>query len=172
MGVTEVATAKEIIEARQATALGEALHAAMVKRGMKSSEIARAVYGEDSKGFASGTGKMGEIVRGRNRPSDPTLPKFADALGLEIEPLIAMRDAMPRYHNVAARKNEKPQAKALPAPPLPAPSRADEPPQFSLVIDQAGQATLRLNLVGVPMRTALQAMGALTAAGLLDGDGA
>jgi hypothetical protein len=40
-------------------------------------------------------------------------------------------------------------------------------PQFSLMVDQQGRATLRLNLLEMPMAVAMRAMAALTVAGLL-----
>lgn len=55
-------------------------------------------------------------------------------------------------------------------PPVPAPPPPAELDQFALVVGQDGRATLRLNLVNIPMKDALRTLHSLTAAGILRSD--
>ena len=83
------------------------------------------------------------------------LERFALVLDMPVAELAALQGAsydLPAAHKPAAAPEREQRA---------------EPDQFSLVVDARGRATLRLNLVDVPMERAMRAMGALTSAGLL-----
>jgi hypothetical protein len=160
----------------------DALRQMMTDAGFTvQNDFAIAVWGLDANGKASRSGHCSQILSGKNRATDKALTEMAPHLNKTPAELIAMRDEMvlpidpralvpsPREVRAAAAstkpsKVKPPMVYSSQAPVLP--SRPAE--QFALVIAQNGLATLRLNLVDIPMKDALRAMGALTAAGILN----
>lgn len=140
----------ENIQARREDhAFGQGLQKLIDARGWTPAEFRRQVYGFNEAGKARGNNVL-PVLRGKERPRPQTLELYSEKLGVSVEQLIAMR-------TVAAE----------PTPPRTTRQAAAPGEQFSLVIDQAGRATLRLNMVDVPMEVAFRAMQALTGAGLL-----
>lgn len=138
-------------------------HAKGIKHG---NDLSAALYGRDSRGKPRSSGKVSMFLQGKHNPREETFARFASVLDVPTD------EVRRRFKAVHAAINAAPEQPALAlvreaAPPTPPPPRAAPLDQFSLVIDHGGTATLRLNLVGVPVGAALQAMAALTGAGLL-----
>jgi hypothetical protein len=179
MSVQQIAQsrAKEIITAF--------MEAAFSRKQMTRSDFQRAVYGIDDKGRPRGSGQMYPMLGGTLRISDNTIKRWAPVLGVAEKDLEALReeaDAFLAKPQALVAKQDVVPATAASPPWVKTPSVAKMsaalsiaeqpkagPPQFSLIVDQQGAATLRLNLVDIPMTKAMQVMQALAAAGLISG---
>jgi transcriptional regulator with XRE-family HTH domain len=163
----------DALHAQAASALGQKVVGLLKERGMTRSQFCLAVNGLDRRGKPAASGHFSQIVNGKARLSSKSAEKWAPVLGVTAEELLAIQN---RHVTVAtpAPKDKRAPLRASPSPATMAaalqiepPKPPPGPPQFSLVIDQQGMATLRLNLVDVPMSKAMQAMAALTGAGII-----
>lgn len=173
-------TVVDIIEQRRRQAFGYHLGKWIEERGMSKGDFLRAVYGRDDGGKTKGAGSLYNVLNGSGNMTQATLERWCTALNIETSELLNLYDlpAPPDLPEpVAIVKKKAPAAKKAvaglpvrpppPPPPPPPPAAADD--QFSLVISHSGRASLRLNLLDIPMQDAMKAMGALTAAGILHG---
>lgn len=149
-------SAREALDAARNARLALAVKRILVARGMSTRDFILAVYGKGEPGGKVKGSAAYRLLGGKGGVQRGTLKRWAPVLGVTVEQLEDMAEA------------------PLPTPPPPPrsvraePARsAADPDQFSLVVDARGRATLRLNLVDVPMERAMRAMGALTSAGLL-----
>jgi hypothetical protein len=148
------------------------------------------VYGRDDKGKVKGTGAFYPVLKGTSPPSLATVERWAPVLQMEVAELRALAkvDELPAKRPYKKRKKQ-PVAAAQPWPvaqtaaqhvamngtAFTPPPRAAVPavstqPQFSLVVDQSGKATLRVNLLDVSLEVAMKAVNTLTTIGLLRTD--
>jgi hypothetical protein len=177
--------ADAIVQTRAKELFSEYLRPILDRKHWSKSDFQRALYGADGKGKPRGAGNLYPVLNGSNRLSDGMLEKWASVLAVPAAELEALREKAGVTRNTAyvpvakvpakvlALKAPKPETPLSPARMAAALSIPDlpkaGPPQFSLVVDQQGMATLRLNLVDIPMGKAMQAMQALMGAGLISG---
>ena len=125
-------------------------------------------------GHSNRTHKLNLQLAGGARPRDDTLEVWAEILGEPAGALKALRDQLPQAPRTWTRRAPTPPEREAPvvaAERVPSPSWPSErPPQFSMVVDHNGRASLTLNLIDVPIKIAMQAMSALNGVGLLNGD--
>jgi transcriptional regulator with XRE-family HTH domain len=163
---------RDVLAARQGAAFGEALRGLIESHGFTTSAFCRKVYGQSREGKPKGSGQLYPALNGSGAVTERSLIRWAAALNVPVGKLMALRDRPSDPTGAPTGKGAvspavtpaaKPREPAI-VTPAAKPSGQE---QFSLVIDQGGTATLRLNLVGVPMGTAMRAMSALTGAGLI-----
>lgn len=140
------------------------------------------LYGRDDNGHIKGTGPLYATWKGTTKVSLRWLKEWEEGLDLAPGELVALIDEQPETRTL--RREIKTQVAETPAQtparyllehgahttggPMIA-SAKTTPPQFSLVVDQDGRATLRLNVIDVPLETAMQVVTTLTTIGLLRG---
>jgi hypothetical protein len=140
--------------------------------GMSISHFAVATV-VDEDGMKRGTGSVSGILNGTARLTDAMRSVWAQILRVPEAELLALYDKpIPPGAQFMPAKERKAALAAQMAPPETRWTPPDPPPasedQFSLVVSQDGRASLRLNLLDIPMKTAMRAMASLTRIGILD----
>lgn len=172
---------KAILDHAQ-TVFREFVEAALAHKGWAQSDLAKALHGVDELGRAKQTGAISQQLSGITRMHETTLERWAAALDVpysELQDAYRLLKDIPREDRKRHHKSKrsgKPVWQPADVPRLARPSYAEpaepepepEPPQFSLIVDPRGLASISINMVDVPLEKALRAMSALTGAGLLN----
>lgn len=154
-----------LLRAKEDAAFAHGLAQLIQTRGISSAELCRQAFGVMANGKPARSSLLTSILVYHRRPRDKAMHMLAPALGVSIKELIALRqgpvpEIVPVKAHTPVIATGQTKQKAVNDMATPA-------DQFSLVIDHRGLATLRVNLLDVPMAVAMQAMAALTGAGLL-----
>jgi transcriptional regulator with XRE-family HTH domain len=166
----------DVIKVAANMPFADTLKQLMRERDISQTELCRRMYGVDERGKTRNTGKVSTLLQGKSRPQEVTMAKLAECLGMELEALRTLRAKSemesPALLTLEAptpktKKPKKPGYYPDQRAPLPPPPPPQAPDQFALIVSQTGRATLRLNMIDVPMQDAMRAMAALTSAGIL-----
>lgn len=167
----------KILQKKGAAQLRAGLIKLCKERGVTRSDLQRKIYGSTASGSPSGNHEFYSVQSGTKAFTKELAQKWAAALDIPAEQLLALRDARSAPESTdlvplkpPAVRGRPPGVKNLPVNvtlPLPFPADPPELPQFSLVVNNRGRATLAMNLTDIPMDTAMRALQALTAIGIL-----
>jgi transcriptional regulator with XRE-family HTH domain len=154
-------TIGDVLYAREKAHIQEVIQVRLAALGINAAELARRLFGTDPKtNKPKSSGKVYKWLRGAALPTARTRARIEEALELTPGTLTLPDGSAP------PPPPRPPKLKLL--PPGSKPVELDRrPDQFSLVIDAEGSATLKLHLAGLPMGTAMRALGALTSIGIL-----
>lgn len=175
--------------------LVDALVAFMTKRSLRPMQFCEMLYGRDEKGHVKGPGQLYSVLRGKEIPSQNKMTHWKEKAGLDLAPIVARLEGMPRAVAVVKAKppavttpvraavaafesTQKAPAKKNPSPwpvmkPKPQerhtpPAGQMRPPLFAMTIDQDGFANLTLNLIDVKSEEAMRCFQTLSLANLIN----
>lgn len=137
---------KDILKEHANAAFAERVNARLQELNLTPKDFGIQVYGYDKDGQMRGGGQVYSILRGKARAAQKTLARWAPVLQMSVAELQRLYDEP---------EASSPRALAIipDAPPKPKPAGETA---VTLTVSTTGRASLRLNLVDIPIQHALR----------------